>query len=552
MALLEIKNLSFSYSTYEQKVIDNVSLKINEGDFIVLCGSTGSGKTTFLKLLKREIKPFGKMSGDIVYRHKHINDVSEFESASEIGYVFQSPDSQLVCDYVYSELAFGLENLGVESGIIRRKVGEIASFFGITTWFKKKVDELSGGQKQILNLASVLVMQPKIILLDEPTSQLDPIAAREFLDTLERLNKELGITIIIVEHRLEEIFPIADKIMVMNQGRLIAFDQPQNISKQFDSKRSLIGLPSAVRIYSGLNINTECPLTVRDGKKFLSTNFKNDFKTLKINSIKRSNVIIDIKDLWFRYDKKEDDVLKGINLKIFEGEILSIVGSNGSGKSTLLKVISGLERAYRGKITLHNRNILSFKGNSLYRNNLALMPQDPQDLFIGLSVNDELNEIGSIRDLGKTDFEHLKQSVINDLRLNDLLDKNPYDVSGGEQQKIALAKMLLLEPKILMLDEPTKGFDNQIKIHLKGILKHLQANGITIIIVTHDIEFAARVSDRCSMIFAGEILSIDEPHNFFSGNTFYTTAANRISRGLYDNLITEEEVIELAIKNGVL
>ena len=438
MALLEIKDLSFFYQLEAKPALKNISLTINEGDFIVLCGSTGSGKTTFLKLLKREISPFGKREGEILYQSQPLELLSNYASASEIGYVFQNPSLQIVTDLVYSELAFGLENLGIDSNTIRRKVGEMASFFGIVSWFNQKTSELSGGQKQILNLASIMVMQPKILLLDEPTAQLDPIAAKEFIEILKRLNQELGLSVIICEHRLEDVFPLADKVMVMHQGEMVSFDNPKNLGKNIP----FIDLPSSVKIFNGLNIIDECPLTVREGKMFLSKHFKNDIKQLDIKPfIENRKPIIDIKDIWFRYEKSRNDIIKGLNFKIFEGEILSIVGANGSGKSTLFKLISGNKSPYLGKIKKYNQSKISY------------LPQNPQDLFVENLVLKELEEVNKYNNISKDEFKVLLETIITELDLKPLLNKHPYDLSGGEQQRLALGKVLLVNPNIILLDE---------------------------------------------------------------------------------------------------
>lgn len=215
MALLQIENLSFRYPKSERLALDSVTLNIHAGDFVVVCGESGCGKTTLLKLLKRELAPAGEKNGSISYNELLQEELDPRVSAHEIGYVLQNPDNQIVTDKVWHELAFGLENLGIPTQVIRRRVGEMASYFGIQDWFRRNTDELSGGQKQLLNLAAVMVMQPKILILDEPTSQLDPIAAADFIATLQKLNRELGLTILLVEHRLEEVFPIADKVLFM-------------------------------------------------------------------------------------------------------------------------------------------------------------------------------------------------------------------------------------------------------------------------------------------------------------------------------------------------
>ncbi len=548
MEILHIENLSFRYPKADNYAVKDICLSIGSGEFIVVCGESGCGKTTLLKLLKKELAPAGEKSGKILYKGILQEKLDEKTGACEIGYVLQNPDNQIVTDKVWHELAFGLENLGIPTEVIRRRVGEMASYFGIQEWFRKKTDELSGGQKQLLNLAAVMVMQPKFLILDEPTSQLDPIAASDFIATLQKLNRELGLTIILVEHRLEEVFPIADKILLMDKGGVLLYDSPKNIGRKLGEVQKdhhmLLGLPSAVRIFNALNIDDECPLTVKEGRYFLEKHFrKADNSDTEPDYIHSENISIELKKVWFRYQKDLPDILRGTSLQVYQGEFYCILGGNGTGKTTALNVISGLSKAYRGKILINGKPIKDFKGNSLYRNNLAFLPQNPQTVFIKDNVREDFYEILEGLEIPKDKRKEKVESVAEKIGIAQLLEKHPYDLSGGEQQKCALAKMLLLEPKILLLDEPTKGLDAYSKHNLKGILSELKSGGMTILMVTHDVEFAAENADRCALFFDGEILSADIPSKFFAQNNFYTTAANRMSRQLWQNAVTCQQVI---------
>lgn len=548
MEILRIENLSFQYPQAEKKAVDGVSLAINSGEFVVVCGESGCGKTTLLKLLKKELSPVGEKSGSILYKGIPQEELDKRTSASEIGYVLQNPDNQLVTDKVWHELAFGLENLGVPTEIIRRRVGEMASYFGIQDWFRKKTDELSGGQKQLLNLAAVMVMQPKILILDEPTSQLDPIAASDFIATLQKLNRELGLTIILVEHRLEEVFPVANKVLLMDQGKILLYDAPRELGQELRNIRSdhhmLLGLPSAVRIYNALNICDECPLTVKEGRDFLEKHFHEpDEQAVPAEYVHSDSIAVELEKVWFRYEKDLPDILRGTTLKVYQGEFYCILGGNGTGKTTTLNVVSGLNKAYRGKVLIDGKPIKSYKGNSLYRNNLAFLPQNPQTVFIKDSVREDFTEVLAGLDVPKSQRSERIQAVAERIGITHLLDKNPYDLSGGEQQKCAIAKILLLKPKIFLMDEPTKGLDAYSKHTLQCILEDLKREGITIIMVTHDVEFAAENADRCALFFDGEILSADIPAKFFSENNFYTTAANRMARQLWPSAVTCSQVV---------
>ena len=556
MEILHIENLSFNYPNSEEKALENLNFSIEEGSFTVVCGMSGCGKTTLLKMLKRELTPEGKVEGKVYFKGTEISELDDFTAAQKIGYVLQNPDSQIVTDKVWHEMAFGLENLGVETEIILRRIGEMSSYFGIESLFHKKTDELSGGQKQLLNLASVMVMQPDVLILDEPTSQLDPIAASDFIATLQKMNRELGLTIILVEHRLEDVFPIADTIILIDNGKLLLKDEPKNIASKLketdENHPMLLGLPSAVRIFSGLDVNDDCPLTVRDGKMFLSNHFSNNIqkeyvaKEHKLND----NIALKTKNTWFRYERDLPDVLKGIDIEIHKNEVFCILGGNGVGKTTLLNVLSGVNKAYRGKILINDKKIKDYKGNELYRQNLSLLSQNPMSVFLKSTVIDDFDEILKVSDVKREEREKKINAVAEKLEITHLLNKHPYDLSGGEQQKCAIGKLLLSNPKILLLDEPTKGFDPYAKKVLSGIIEKLKNDGITVVIVTHDVEFAATIADRCALFFDGKIISTDTPNKFFGDNNFYTTAANRISRHLYSGAVTCEQVIELCKKNG--
>ena len=557
MEIFKVENLSFSFPEQSKEVLRDVSFSVRQGEFVVIFGESGSGKTTLLKLLKQELTPHGKRKGNVFYNGMKLETLERRSSSSEIGYVMQNPDEQIVMGKVWHELAFGLENLGVATPIIRRRIGEMAHFFGIHHWFHQKTTDLSGGQKQILNLASVMVMQPKVLLLDEPTSQLDPIAASEFMSMLQKLNRDLGLTIMMVEHRLEEALPLAEQVFLLESGSLIMKEQPSFIGqrlKQLSVQHKMLeALPSAVRIFNGLDGRGESPLTVREGMRFLSSHYDNQINHLaETMKMEKEDTILELKNIWFRYERDLPDVLAGVNLKVKKGEIVSILGGNGSGKTTLLSVLAGLHRPYRGTFLINGQNVKKYKGKELYRHNIALLPQDPKSLFLETTVRADYKQINKIMKFSKTEFESNMNRVVDMLSIEELLDVHPANLSGGEQQKAALGKILLLQPEILLLDEPTKGLDVFSEKILHDILTNLKKQGVAIIIVTHDIEFSAMVSDRCGLFFDKEITSMDTPVSFFSNNSFYTTMANRISRHMYRNAITCDDVIKLCRLNESL
>lgn len=558
MAHFEIKNLTFTYPTSGGKTaLSDVNLKIERGEYVTVCGKSGSGKTTLLKHLKSVLTPHGDVSGEILFEGKPLSEVDLRQQSSKIGYVMQNPDNQIVTDKVWHELAFGLESLGMDQKTIRLRVAEMASYFGIQSWFHKNVSELSGGQKQLLNLASIMAMQPTVLILDEPTSQLDPIAATDFLNTVRKINLELGTTVIITEHRLEDIFHASDRVVVMEDGKIIADDEPHAIGAYLKEQHNemFAAMPSPVQIYYGVDNELECPLTVREGRNWLSDVLQD--KEMKVTSLVKKEADMDdvgtpaiiLKELWFRYEKESPDVLKGVNLKVPKESIFAIVGGNGTGKSTTLKAICNICRPYRGQVLIDGKRIEKYNSAELFKGNLAMLPQDPQSLFVKKTVGEDLAEM--IPD-GRFSSEEKESKIKETAEICDilhLLESHPYDLSGGEQQRAALAKVLLTEPKILLLDEPTKGIDNFFKLKFAEILNRLKERGVTILMVSHDVEFCAKYADFVGMFFDGNVITTNTPNRFFSQNSFYTTAANRMSRHVFENAITNEDVIELCKMN---
>lgn len=538
MEILNVRNLNFKYALGKTEALKDVSFSVNEGDFLAICGPTGCGKSTLLRMIKRELTPNGEKSGEILFGGIPLEKLDDKVSASGIGYVMQRPEQQLVTDKVWHELAFGLENMNVPQDTIRRRVSEMASYFDIEDWFEKGVDELSGGQKQLLNLAAIMVMQPLILILDEPTSQLDPIAASDFLETVKKLNREMGLTVIMVEHRLEEVVPMANKLMVMENGRLLYLDPPKAVCEKLRHRSDLLeAMPACVKLYNEFDTLDECPLTVLEGRKWIEHNFTNETEEEPVKAYAHQDeTALSLDDIWFRYSKNAKDVLKGTRLDVYKGEIFCILGGNGSGKTTTLSVASGINKPYNGKIKIFGKDIKEYKGQSLYNECLSLLPQDVQTVFLKNTVKEELSSAKDILPALPYNLDHL-------------MDKHPYDLSGGEQQLVALAKILAAKPKLLLLDEPTKGIDAHAVSGIIDVLKALKNRGMTIIMVTHDVEFAARVSDRCAMFFRGEVTSINTPKEFFAENNFYTTAVNRITRGYFKNCITLDDAVGLCKKN---
>ena len=548
MAHFQIEDLSFSYPTAKgKKSLDGVSLSIEKGEYVVLCGKSGSGKTTLLRQMKSVLAPHGKKNGEILFNGVPLDKVSQRDQSSKIGYVMQNPDDQIVTDKVWHELAFGLESLGCDQKTMRARVAEMACYFGIQDWFHRDVANLSGGQKQLLNLASIMAMQPEVLILDEPTSQLDPIAASDFLNTVRKINIELGTTVIITEHRLEDIFPYADRAIVMDGGKVIADDTPRKIGKLLWEQGSdmFAAMPTPVRVFYGADGMGDCPLTVRDGRNWLSREFTSEpvHKTTPAEVLpdEIENPALSLKELWFRYEKDSPDILRGVSAEVPVGSLYAIVGGNGAGKSTTLKAICGICRPYRGSVKVFGKPVNKYKSAELFGGCLAMLPQDPKSLFVKKTVREDLEEMSKDK--------ALIGEIAATCQIEKLLDSHPYDLSGGEQQRAALAKVLLTQPKLLLLDEPTKGIDSFFKETFAKILKQLQSKGITIVMVSHDVEFCAKYADMVSMFFDGQMLTTDTPRRFFGNNSFYTTAANRMSRHVFDLTVTAENVVSLYKQN---
>ena len=546
MAHIHIQNLSFSYPG-AAPALEDVTLSIQPGEYVLLCGKSGSGKTTLLRHLKTVLAPHGSRSGAITLDGVPLEQVSPRDQAARIGFVMQNPDDQIVTDKVWHELAFGLENLGCDQKTMRLRVAEMASFFGIQDWFHREISQLSGGQKQLLNLASIMAMQPEVLILDEPTSQLDPIAAADFLNTLKKINRELGTTILITEHRTEDFFPAADRVIVMEKGCITAAGEPREVARQLyvDHSQLFPALPAPVRVYYAVNPAGRCPLTVREGRAWLSEEFP---EGASVDALPEpacpdtdGEAALVIKECWLRYTRTGPDVLRGLNLRVPRGSLFAILGGNGTGKSTALKAVCGSVKAYRGSIEILGKRQRDYRLRELFRGCLSMLPQDPRSLFVKETVLEDLQEMGA------------EQAAVEETaalcRITELLSANPADLSGGELQRAALAKVLLRKPKLLLLDEPTKGMDSIFKAEFAAILDRLCREGVTVVMVSHDVEFCAEYAQLVGLFFDGQLITTGTPQTLFGSNSFYTTAVSRMSRHVFRNAVTSEQAAALIKRN---
>ncbi|HZJ69238.1 MAG TPA: ATP-binding cassette domain-containing protein [Candidatus Eisenbacteria bacterium] len=541
--LVEFINYSFYYpSNGERPALCNINLSINKGDLLVFCGMSGSGKTTLLRHLKSEIRPRGKTCGQLIF-----SDYLTGESAkNKIAFVMENPSSQIVMDSVWHELAFGLENQGIKAEEIERRIAEIANFFGIESWINRRISELSGGEKQILNLASNLVLQPDLLILDEPTAQLDPIARRDFLQMLFYIHNETGLTIVISEHNLSDLLEYADQVVLLNKGKLEFDGTAQGITKFLlkNNHQYQAVLPVAARMSGFWKNKIEFfPISIKEGRDFLENNllFQNEkekkdelvidkkdlVKKPVKNNITRSkkNVLLEADRLWYRYDPEEDLVLKETSIKIYENEIFAILGANGSGKSTLLYLLSKAFQPLKGKIKINKSS------------KIAMLGQNPEATFSADSVDQVLREY-------QKQFSYGREEIIeitNRLSISSLLNRHPFDLSAGEKQRVALAKILLIEPDILLLDEPVKSLDMLNKKEIRSIFLELK-DKMSIIFVTHDLDFTAEVADRCALLFNKKLLGHAKTEEFFQENNYFTTTSYRLTRNILQDCINFSDI----------
>jgi energy-coupling factor transporter ATP-binding protein EcfA2 len=540
---LTVKNLTFRYAGADQPALKRVSFSVEKGAFYLICGASGSGKSTLLKLLKPQLAPAGELQGSITLTDAPLSD---FPAAS-IGYVMQNPESQLITSTVWQELAFGLENIRVPAAEIQRRIAEMVSFLGIDHLLELPTALLSGGQKQLVNLAAVLVMRPTVLLLDEPITSLDPLAAQSFINLLVRLHRELGITILMAEQQLESLFPVADRVLLLEKGQLLYVDTPNQLIEKVRQnetalQRFILSLPSAAQMFLALDFKEDCPLTVIEGQRFLQRHFAIETPEQSAprveQLISKEQVRLQLRNCWFRYEKAGVDVLAGVDLTLKAGENFALVGGNGTGKTTLLKVIAGILTCYRGKIQVSDEALKKKQST------IGYLPQAVQLVFIKETVAQEYLTYLTNQGWDQLQSQQRIEAVAELLGIEACLGQHPFDLSGGECQRAAIGKLLLTEPQILLLDEPTQGLDNFAKKQLIVLLQQLAQSGKTILTVTHDLDFAAELADRCGLFFNNTIVAEAEPKQFFSDHTFYTTTASRISRAVFNELVTNHQVIE--------
>ncbi|MCR5374146.1 MAG: ATP-binding cassette domain-containing protein [Lachnospiraceae bacterium] len=548
MTGIRIENLTFTYKEASAPTLKDINLSIDKGAIALIIGESGSGKTTLIRQLKTTLTPYGERTGKV-----YINDIDEEaleskERVATIGYVGQNPEISMVTDRVYSELAFVMENLGEDNGKIRRTIAEVAHYFGLEELFLKKTNELSGGEKQLVSLASAMTTNPRVLLLDEPTAMLDPLSAVKLINVLKRINEEFGTTIVITEQRLEEIYEIADMVIVMKDGKVEKAGTPGDASKYLsaccDDNGLRNGLPAQIRLYKEASkLREGCPLTLKEGRIWFNKEFgrctgKPCDCAETGTDITSKEEILKIDELAAGY-KDKPYVLRNVDLMINKGEFICLLGGNGAGKSTILKALLREAEVTEGRFYYKGRKVKSLP---LGKNEAVYLPQNPMAMFTEVTVKEEIE---SLYDNKLTPEDAISaEDALKKFRLEEFKDLHPYDLSGGQMQRLALAKALILNPDLLLIDEPTKGMDPGFKIEFASILNELKNSGKSILMVSHDVEFAARYADKCALLFDGEIADFAGRRQFFAGNLFYKTAVNSMVRDVLPNCNTVAEVME--------
>ncbi len=543
MEILTLSGFTFAYPGADKPALADVTCTVEAGQFVTLCGGSGSGKTTLLRALKPTLAPHGTAAGEIRFCGQPLAALSARTDCTEIGFVMQEPDAQIVTDKVWHELAFGLENLGLPNAEIRARVAETAAFFGIETWFWRDVSTLSGGQKQLLNLAAVMAMRPSLLLLDEPTSRLDPIAAERFFDALVRINRETGTTVMLSEHRLDAAFAVSDRVLLLDGGRLLTDGTPREVGGclRAHPHPMALAMPAPMQVYAAAGGAPACPVTVREGRDYLAARAAGTapMPLPPEKAPPAGDVVLDMRDVYFRYAKDTSDVLRGLSLRAHAGELLTLVGGNGAGKSTTLSLIAGENAPQSGRILRFGARACGYDAR------IAWLVQDVRALFMKQTVEDDLFDFFAGKAIPDAEKRTRIERVIHLCGLEMLRARHPYDLSGGEMQRAALAKVLLAEPRLLLLDEPTKGLDAAFKAQLADILAKLREDGVAIVMVTHDLDFCAAYADRVALVFDGAVASEGTPRAFFADKRFYTTAANRMARGICDGAVTVADILAM-------
>lgn len=549
MPLFKVENLTYFYSETDRAALRNINLEIEEGEFILVAGGSGSGKSSLARVLAGLAPDFygGRIGGKVFFKGKDIRTMNRKKLAREVGMVFQDPEKQIVQTHVEAEIAFGLENLGLSNEEMLRRIAEVMCFMNLEQIREAFAANLSGGQKQKLALASVLAMQPHALILDEPTSQLDPVSAEDILNLAKRLNEEMGFTVILVEQRLERCFHLADRVLLMENGEIACDGSAQEVARK-TIKGDMPFVPPVSRFFAGLHVSS-VPITVKEGRKLLRSYLKENqtaggnqsacHKSVRPGDLMERQSAVSMKNLWFAYPGGRE-VLKGVSLDLKEGEFVAVLGENGAGKSTMLKQIIGMLKPDRGRVEVLGKDI-SKNGLKEIRRFTAYLSQNPNDYLFQDTVEEEL--LFTLKNFGLKDVSVVDE-ILEKFHLSQYRKTNPRDLSSGERQRVALASVLVTGPRLIILDEPTRGVDFRLKAELGGFLQKETEKGSTVLVITHDVEFAAEFAARAVMMFSGRIVSDGEKHDVLAKSVFFAPQLSKMTRGICDGVLTVAEAKE--------
>lgn len=540
MEKIKVANLTYSYPGGKEPALSGVNLSVKEGEFVLVIGESGSGKSTLLKWMSGIIPEFcgGEYSGEVYIDGIKLRQMKKRERVGKIGFLFQNPENQLFTSRVEKELVFALENLGFSKNLMRKRVAETANFFNLSSYLNARVAELSGGMKQKLALASLMAMQPEVLILDEPLSQLDPEAAEEILYLLLRLNEENGITIVMAEQRLERCLAIADRIVVMDKGKIVFTGGCRREIGEVLGREKFFLLPPLSRLFARMG-EEEIPFTVKEARSLLHKyDVKEGFLRGKQEE-KNSEILLEVKGLWYSYPEGKE-VLVNIDFAVCAGNIWLIMGENGAGKTTLLKAMAGLLKPGRGKISCKGIDLRGMKVKDIARK-VSYVPQNPDDYFFLPSVREEISF--NLRQAGRCEEE--AGEIMAEFGLLPCALSNPRDLSMGEKQRLILAAVSALNPDIILLDEPTRGLDYRSKEKLGEWLKSWVQKGKAAVIVSHDVEFAAEYGDKVMLLFNGEIAAKGSKYEIMDNSLFYSPAINRVFRSKGEKVLSYNEAYQI-------
>lgn len=535
MDVIKIDNITYWYPECSKPAIQDVNLCIKQGELVLLVGPSGCGKSTLLRLINKLVPDYygGKIKGNVYLWGKDIKSHSRREIASGVGMVYQHPEKQIVLQDVERELAFGLENLNTDINKMKRNVSEVISFLNLGGIRERSSMNLSGGEKQKLAIGSVIAMDPEVIIFDEPISQLDPIAAEEVLNCISRLNREMGKTIIMAEQRLDKCFEMADRVIFMEDGRIIGEGSGNHIPKSITQRCFLPVIPYIFRSAEWPSV----PLNVKEARRQI---IDQDCTSISVSGEVKSSAcpVLQASNISFGYNKI-NKVVKNINLSLNKGELLTVMGENGAGKSTLFKIISGLVDNYKGQVRINGKNLKEMDTKERVKT-IGYLSQNPNDYLGRDTVFDEVAY--TLRNIGEYDAHRVDKMLLR-MDLEYLRNKNPRDLSGGEKQRTALACTMIAEPEVLILDEPTRGMDWNSKESLGRYLRELCSSGTSVVLITHDVDFAADYTDSIALMFDGSIIASGECSEMVKDAIYYSPQAAKVFRGIC-SIVRSSEAIE--------